>query len=165
MQAKTVRLARAKKGSEVLDVIKLTDYLVDELRPYLKSMPEGQKYLFQSKNGGKMKAGSAWFRHACGECEIDDKVVLHSARSKFITDQIDEGRSLPKIMGSVGHKRVITTMRYLQITANDSQVEAIDLANKRRVAKNARIKALEAKLEAVKEKLRKETHMDELEKL
>lgn len=162
---KTVRLARAKKGSQVLDEVKITDHLADELPGYLSSLPSEQVHLFQSKKGGPMRAGSEWFRHACKKCEIDDergKVVLHSARSKFITDQINEGRSLPKIMGSVGHKRVSTTMRYLQITAKDSQVEAIDLANKRRVTKNAKIKALEAELEAVRAKLKQEMSYDEL---
>lgn len=165
VSAKSVRLARAKKGSQVLDEVKITDHLAKELPEYLSRLPAEQVYLFEGKSGRPMKAGSEWFRHACKQCQIDEsrgKVVLHSARSKFITDQIDEGRSLPKIMGSVGHKRVATTMRYLQITAKDSQVEAINLANKRRTVRNMKIKQLEAELEAVKKQLERETGINDM---
>lgn len=165
LQARTVRVTRKKRDNSILGEIKITDHLAEELRDYLHGLPKEQEYLFQGKNGGPMKASSEWFRHACKKCKIKEtsgRLVLHSARSKFITDQIDEGRSLPKIMGSVGHKRVTTTMRYLQITPHKSQMEAVELSNKRRLAKNARIKELEAELEAVREKLRRETGIDDL---
>ncbi|MFK7862396.1 MAG: tyrosine-type recombinase/integrase, partial [Granulosicoccus sp.] len=42
INARTVRLARAKKGSQVLDEVKITDHLADELRDYLLKLPQEQ---------------------------------------------------------------------------------------------------------------------------
>ena len=152
----TLRVARLKKGSTVLEKLKITKRLATELEYYISHLPKEQVYLFEGRNGKPMKASSEWFRHACRALNIDEtrgKLVLHCARSKFITDQIDEGLSLPKVMGSVGHKQVGTTMRYLQISDNQSQIDAIDMKDKKWAATNARIKELEAEVKKLKGKM------------
>ena len=153
---KTLRVVRLKKGSTVSEKLKMTDHLAMELDEYMSRLPKEQVYLFQGRTGKPMKASSEWFRHACRALNIDEtrgKLVLHCARSKFITDQIDEGFSLPKVMGSVGHKQVGTTMRYLRISDNQSQMAAVDMMNKKREATNARIKELEEKVKKLEEKM------------
>ena len=59
----------------------MTDHLASELDAYILTLPSGQVYLFQGKNGKAMKGSSAWFRHACKACKIDETfgpLVLHS---------------------------------------------------------------------------------------
>ena len=160
---KTLQVVRLKKKEKVLEELLMTDHLVAELEEYISTLPTDQTFLFQGKSGRSMTTGSEWFRRACAACDLDIEglapLVLHSTRSKFIMDQVEASQPLPKIMGSVGHSSITTTMRYMRVSRKQSQVEAVEASNQRRINRNAAMKELEARariLEAENARLREQ---------
>lgn len=99
-----------------------------EVQQYIRSLPKDQVFLFQSKNGGPVKPQSDWFRTAANACKLNpqhlEKLVCHSARSKYVMGQLENNVTLFKIQQSVGHESSRTTDFYNRLVAHDSSREA-----------------------------------------
>jgi len=101
---------------------------------HIRSLPKDQVYLFQSRKGGPVKPLSDWFRAAAIACELNlqhlEKLVCHSARSKYVMDQLENNVTLFKIQQSVGHESSRTTDFYNRLVGQDSSREAAVLKDR-----------------------------------
>lgn len=105
-----------------------------EVQQYIRSLLKDQVFLFQSKNGGPVKSQSDWFRTAANACRLNpqhlEKLVCHSARSKYVMDQLENNVTLFKIQQSVGHESSRTTDFYNRLVAQDSSRKAAILKDR-----------------------------------
>ena len=94
---------------------------------HLSSVNMGdQEALFVNREGGRVKAGaiSRAIKAIARRCGI--KLSLHQFRHSCGSDLIEAGISLPEVQKVLGHKTLMTTMRYLHI-ADPARHEAVKI--------------------------------------
>ncbi|ASJ71086.1 tyrosine-type recombinase/integrase [Granulosicoccus antarcticus] len=127
-------VTRLKKKKAVVTKHTMTQRCAMEIQQYVRSLPKDRVYLFQSRTGGPVKPQSDWFRAAAIACDLNpqhlEKLVCHSARSKYVMDQLENNVTLFKIQQSVGHESSRTTDFYNRLVAHDSSREAAVLKDR-----------------------------------
>jgi len=88
------------------------------LRSYRSDQPEKQKYLFEGKTPNKVIAPRSvqWaFINARKKAGLPDWVTPHVLRHSYATTVLKNGTDILTLKELLGHKRLVTTTRYLHL--------------------------------------------------
>lgn len=94
---------------------------------YVATLPEKQKYLFQSQKGTKLSRHQAWrvIKQAADDNKLSGNVGTHSMRKTFAVKIYKElDKDIFKTQKALGHTSVLSTVSYLYFS-NDEINKAI----------------------------------------
>ncbi len=122
LKEKTIALYRSKVDNE--STLQMTARVHKVLTRRFDSRKEGQKYIFEAKDGSKRKYSPGAFVRACKRCGIEG-ITLHSLRHTFASRVVQAGVSLVEIQNLLGHSSPVTSLRYAHLAPNQAASKAV----------------------------------------
>jgi integrase len=127
LKERTIALYRSKVKNE--STLQMTARVHNVLTRRFESPPEGQKYIFESKDGKARKYAPGAFVRACKRCGIEG-ITLHSLRHTFASRVVQAGLSLVEIQNLLGHASPVTSLRYAHLAPNQAASKAVSVLDK-----------------------------------
>ena len=117
------------KGKIASRSVVIGEELSSVLTEYISSLPEGQEWLFTSRNGSQLSRSQAWrmLRQAFELNQFEGKVATHSMRKSLATKVYEKsGKDIVATQRALGHKNINSTISYLKFT--DEQLDSLFLS-------------------------------------
>jgi integrase len=86
-------------------------------------------FVFPGKDGNRRATHKTGFKAACRRAKITD-LRFHDLRHTFASDLVNSGSDIKTIQALMGHKNIVSTLRYVHPTAQHMR-EAIEAATKK----------------------------------
>lgn len=120
LTAMTIIIREGKGGKQ--RIVYINDVCRRHLKKYLESRTDDKPYLFITRNGGRLKKGSAEADlHRIGEIANVNNVHPHRCRRTFATSMNRRGMDVHTIQRLMGHSNINTTMQYIAL--NDDYIQ------------------------------------------
>ena len=99
----------------------LSERLLKELRSYWRAYQPGDWLFPRRDRSGPMPRGTAQkiFYSVKDRARLKRGAGIHCLRHSFATHLLEAGTSLPTIQRLLGHRSILTTMKYLHLTVKD----------------------------------------------
>jgi site-specific recombinase XerD len=99
----------------------LSEPLLKELRNYWRAYQPGEWLFSRQDRSGPMPRGTAQriFYSVKARAGIKHGAGIHTLRHSFATHLLEAGTRLPTIQRLLGHRSIMTTMKYLHVTVKD----------------------------------------------
>jgi site-specific recombinase XerD len=99
----------------------LSERLLEELRSYWRAYQPGEWLFPRRDRSGPMPRGTAQkiFYSVKARAGLKRGAGIHCLRHSFATHLLEAGTRLPTIQRLLGHRSIMTTMKYLHVTVKD----------------------------------------------
>jgi len=95
----------------------LSEGLSNELKKYIQTLKEKEKYLFPGKNGHvTARTVQKIIENCAKKANITKKVTPHKLRHSFGTHHLEQGTNLREIQEMMGHEDISTTQIYTKVS-------------------------------------------------
>lgn len=109
---------RHTKGKVATRSVPLSKETIATLSTYLKTLPAGQVYLFESRERGPLSRVQAWrsIKTAAQRAALLGKIGCHSTRKTVARKAWESsGKDLVVVQKILGHKSIQSTISYLSV--------------------------------------------------